>query len=203
MDESEKTPRNQLHTDVSLNAIELHAKRSHNLNDPFVDVELKVNNPIGRIWEAIKKIWKSQKTVVSLKFTIPLLVLPIVIFVGYRLWLGRGVNTPMAKVGVIHEVSLNGKQEYALILPTSDVYMLQFPSNLESFPSPDKPVIVFGVYNHIVNVLNVENVAYYNPSDARAYSTTPSNGKVSGTSLITIITTGIWTPISNFLKLFQ
>lgn len=203
----EPSPRNQPRSEIDLNAIEINTHRTHNLKDPLVDVELKVNNPVGRLWEAIKRIWKAQKTIVSLKFTIPLLVLPIVLFVGYQLWMGRGINTPMAKVGVIHEVTISGKKEYTLILPTSDVYMLGLPVDF-TLPANDKAMIVFGTYNHIDNTLNVETLAYYNEQDAKANplpTPKPLSGVtiITGTSLLNNLTQSIWTPIANFLRLFQ
>ena len=96
---------------VSINgvhAIDLDLKQSENLNDPIVDINLKLNNPIGRLWLALKRIWKSQNTIISLRFTIPLLVLPIALYVLYLLWQGRGANIPMSKLGVIHEVNMGG-----------------------------------------------------------------------------------------------
>lgn len=68
-----------------VNAVEVGLKKSQNLNDPIIDVNLKVNNPIGRLWLAIKRIWKSQNTVIALKFTIPLIVIPIVIYVFWAI----------------------------------------------------------------------------------------------------------------------
>jgi hypothetical protein len=98
---------------VSVNgvhAVEVDVTRAENLQDPFLDLNIKVNNPIGRLWLALKRMWKSQNTVVALRFTIPLIVLPITLYVGYRLWQGRGVSAPMTKLSrtslpITHSIS--------------------------------------------------------------------------------------------------
>ena len=112
-----------------VHAIDLSLKQSENLNDPLLDINLKLNNPIGRLWLALKRIWKSQNTIISLRFTIPLLVLPIALYVLYVLWQGRGASIPMSKLGVIHEVNMGGTPRDILVLPTSDVYVVEYASN--------------------------------------------------------------------------
>lgn len=154
---------------VSVNgvhAVEVDLKKSQNLNDPIIDVNLKVNNPIGRLWLALKRLWKSQNTIVALKFTIPLIVLPIAIYVGWKIWQGRGVSIPMSKLGMIHQVSIAGEPKDILVLPTSDVYVLKYASAFESSHRlVEKPVVVVGTYNQLGNTLSVEDVIAYNPAD--------------------------------------
>lgn len=154
---------------VSVNgvsAVDVDVTKSHNLNDPIVDLNIKVNNPIGRLWLALKRLWKSQNTVVALKFTIPLIVLPIALYVGYRLWQGRGVSVPMSKLGIIHPVMVAGAPRDILVLPTSDVYLLDYESGFNSTHRLlEKPVVAIGTYNHLSNVLILEDVIAYNPVD--------------------------------------
>jgi len=176
---------------------ELQFKRSKNLNDPILDVSMRVNNPIGRLWIALKKIWASQKTTVMLKFTIPLIVLPIVLFLGYRLWLGRGVNTPMAKIGITHMVKINGKDTHVLILPTSDVYVLRYPDNFSAEQILDKTVIVFGVFNHLTNSLAVENIASFNPQESISLGA----GNITPTFKSSM--QQLWDAVLAFFRLFQ
>jgi len=144
---------------VSVNgvhAVDVDVTKAENLQDPFLDLNIKVNNPIGRLWLALKRMWKSQNTVVALRFTIPLIVLPIALYVGYRLWQGRGVSVPLTKLGVIHEVIITGNPQDVLVLPTSDVYMLSYDLNFNySHRLTEKPVIVVGSYNHLSNDLTV------------------------------------------------
>lgn len=154
---------------VSINgvhAIDLDVKQSENLNDPIVDINFKVNNPIGRLWLALKRIWKSQNTIVSFKFTIPLLVLPIAIYVLYVLWQGRGVSIPMSKLGVIHQVNMAGTPRDILVLPTSDVYVIDYDSSFNSTTRlAEKPVIVVGTYHTPSNTLKVESLTPYSQLD--------------------------------------
>ena len=161
---------------VSVNgvhAVDVDLIKAENLNDPLLDLNIKVNNPIGRMWLALKRIWKSQNTVVALRFTIPLIVLPIALYVGYHLWLGRSVSTPMSKLGIIHEVIVAGEPKDILVLPTSDVYMLTYNISFNAAHRiSEKPVIVIGSYSHLNNELSVEDIIAYNPLDI---PTTPIN----------------------------
>lgn len=162
---------------VSVNgvhALSLDIDKSQNLHDPIVDVNLKINNPIGRLWLALKRLWKSQNTVLAFKFTIPLIVLPIAIYVGWRLWQGRGVSEAISKLGLIHEVSIAGEPRDILVLPTSDVYVLKYAAEFNAdHRLTEKPVVVVGTYNHLGNTLSVEEVIAYNPSDIVPSPVTP------------------------------
>lgn len=162
---------------VSVNgvhALELEVNKSENLEDPIVDVNLKINNPIGRLWLALKRIWKSQNTILNFRFTIPLIVLPIALYVGWRLWQGRGVSVPMSKLGLIHEVEIAGEPKDILVLPTSDVYVLKYAAEFDpQHRLLEKPVVVVGTYNHLGNTLSVEDVIAYNPQDIVPSPLTP------------------------------
>lgn len=149
-----------------VHAIDLDMKQTENLQDPIVDINLKLNNPIGRLWLALKRIWKSQNTIISLRFTISLLVLPIALYVLYLLWQGRGASIPMSKLGVIHEVNMGGTPRDILVLPTSDVYVVEYASSFNRTTRlAEKPVIVVGTYHVASNVLNVENLTPYSQLD--------------------------------------
>lgn len=180
---------------VSVNgvhAVEVDVTRAENLQDPFLDLNIKVNNPIGRLWLALKRMWKSQNTVVALRFTIPLIVLPIALYVGYRLWQGRGVSAPMTKLGIIHEVIITGNPRDVLVLPTSDVYMLSYDLNFNySHRLTEKPVIVVGNYNHLSNDLTVQDIIAYNPLDIPTTPVNPAAPK------------GTWETILQFIGQFK
>jgi len=163
---------------VSINgvhAVDVDLHHSANLEDPIVDLNIKVNNPIGRLWLALKRIWKSQNTIVSFRFTIPLLVLPIALYVLWVLWQGRGVNLPMSKIGVIHEVNMNGTPRDILVLPTSDVYLLEYTSTFnQTTRLAEKPVIVIGTYHTPTNTLSVESLTAYSQLDLPQTSPLPN-----------------------------
>lgn len=183
--------------------LEIELKKKENLNDPIMDLQVKLNNPIGRLWLAIKHLWKSQKTTITFRITIPLLVLPIVLYLGYRLWIGRGVNTPIAKVGIIQAAKLNGKDEHILIIPTSDAYILRYPSSIVAVPSSDQPVIVFGTYSQLSNELYVDKLAVYSGSSGNTMPVPGIGYQIGPQSWSQALFTGMWTPISDFLRIFQ
>ncbi len=175
-----------------VHAIDLDIKKAQNLEDPIVDINLKVNNPIGRLWLALQRIWKSQNTIISLRFTIPLLVLPIALYVLYILWQGRGVSIPMAKLGVIHQVSMAGTPRDILILPTSDVYVLEYDSRFDTNTRlTEKPVIVAGMYASPSNTLKVESLTPYSQLD------------LPQTQPITIGPQTVWDTIWQFITQFR
>ncbi len=180
---------------VSINgvhAVDLEMKQSENLNDPLLDINFKLNNPIGRLYLALQRIWKSQNTIISLRFTIPLIVLPIAIYVCYLLWQGRGVSIPMSKLGVIHAVSMAGNLRDVLVLPTSDVYVIDYAS---SFPPSsrlaEKPVIVSGTYHVQSNTLRVDSLTPYSQLDLPPITSTQATTK------------SVWDNIWDFITQFK
>ncbi len=154
---------------VSVNgvhAIDLDVKKSENLNDPLLDINLRLNNPVGRLWLALKRIWKSQNTILNFRFTIPLLVLPILIYVLWLLWQGRGASIPMSKLGVIHEVKIDNTPTDILVLPTADVYVLSYSGSFDyNTRLKDKPVIAVGLYRASANTLRVDSLIPYDELD--------------------------------------
>lgn len=180
---------------VSINgvhAIDLDLKQSENLQDPIVDINLKLNNPIGRLWLALKRIWKSQNTIISLRFTIPLLVLPIALYVLYLLWQGRGMSIPMSKLGVIHAVNMGGTPRDILVLPTSDVYVIDYAGSFNHTTRlAEKPVIVVGTYHSPTNVLKVESITPYSQLDIPQTVVSPTEPK------------NVWENIWQFIEQFK
>lgn len=175
-----------------VHAVDLEMKQSENINDPIIDINLKLNNPIGRLWLAIKRIWKSQNTIISLRFTIPLLVLPIAIYVLYVLWQGRGMSIPMSKLGVIHEVNMAGTPRDILVLPTSDVYVIDYESNFNKTTRlAEKPVIVVGTYHAPSNTLRVESITPYSQLD------------LPQTAVVQSPTRSVWDNIWQFITQFR
>ncbi len=180
---------------ISINgvhAVDLDIKQSENLSDPLLDINFKVNNPVGRLWLALKRIWKSQNTIISLRFTIPLLVLPIALYVLYILWQGRGMSIPMSKLGVIHQVNMAGTPRDILVLPTSDVYVIDYESNFnQTTRLAEKPVIVVGTYHVASNVLRVESLTPYSQLDLPQVVSTPTTAK------------SVWDNIWDFITQFK
>lgn len=175
-----------------VHALDLEMKQSSNLEDPIVDINLRLNNPIGRLWLALQRIWKSQNTIISLRFTIPLLVLPIALYVLWVLWQGRGMSIPMSKLGVIHAVNMAGTARDILVLPTSDVYVLEYESSFDQNSRlAEKPVIVVGTYHAPSNTLKVESLTPYSQLDL------PQSNQLTPT------THTVWDTIWDFITQFR
>lgn len=164
---------------VSINgihAVDVNLHQAANLQDPIVDLNIKVNNPIGRLWLALKRIWKSQNTIISFRFTIPLLVLPIALYVLWLLWQGRGASLPMSKLGVIHPVTMAGVARDILVLPTADVYVLDYSSSFNQVTRlTEKPVIAIGTYHSPSNTLRVDSLTPYSALDLPPVTPTGSS----------------------------
>lgn len=175
-----------------VHAIDVSVKKSQNINDPILDVGVRINNPIGRLLLALKRIWKSQNTVIGLKFTIPLLVLPILLYAGWRLWQGRGMNVPASKLGVIHQVPMNNARRDIFVLPSSDVYLLEYSGEAERQRIAEKPVIVIGNYSTLKNTLYVEEIIPYNEIDLPPATQTQSS-----------VNPSVWDTIWRFIQQFR
>lgn len=66
-------------------------------------IDIKVTNPLKRIYELLQDIKKHQSTTFSLRFTIPLIALPIFLFVAFQLGRSSYVCTQefTSKKGII------------------------------------------------------------------------------------------------------
>jgi len=74
-----------------------------------------------------------------------------------------------------------------LVLPTSDVYLLEYASAYEDRVVTEKPVIVIGTYKHLDNVLTVEKIVAYNTSDIIAPSSTTTTVRSTWDSILKFI----------------
>jgi len=109
----------------------------------------------------------------------------------YVLWQGRGMTIPMSKLGVIHEVNMGGTPRDILVLPTSDVYVVDYTSTFnQTTRIEDKPVIVVGTYHATSNTLRVESLIPYSQLDLPK-DTTPTPSK------------SVWQNIWDFVAQFR
>lgn len=71
--------------------------------DPGTLIDIKIGNPLKRIYEVLQEIKKHQSTTFSMRFTIPLIALPIVLFAAFQLGRGQSIckQTTVSKVGMI------------------------------------------------------------------------------------------------------
>lgn len=149
-----------------IRAVELSVKNHTNLQEPILDVNLKLNNPIGRLWLALKRIWKSQHTVITLKFRIPLFVLPVMVFIFWKVWQGKNVSVPAAQLGIIHTVSSNGKDTDIFLTSTDMVYFLDYLPEVNAPAPKEVPVIATGTYSSDSNTFHARAVIPYDRKHA-------------------------------------
>jgi len=72
-------------------------------------IDIKVTNPLKRIYELLQDIKKHQSTTFSLRFTIPIIALPIFLFVAFQLGRGSYVCTQdfTSKKGIIKLIKVD------------------------------------------------------------------------------------------------
>ena len=99
------------------------------------------------------------------------------------------MSIPMSKLGVIHQVNMAGTPRDILVLPTSDVYVIDYESNFnQTTRLAEKPVIVVGTYNVPSNTLKVENLTPYSQLDLPQTVVTPSTPRSVWDSIWAFIT---------------
>lgn len=102
------------------------------------------------------------------------------------------MSIPMSKLGVIHEVNMAGTPRDILVLPTSDVYVIDYASNFaQTTRLTEKPVIVVGTYHSPSNTLKVESLTPYSQLDLPQTPVTPSSTK------------SVWDNIWQFITQFR
>ena len=102
------------------------------------------------------------------------------------------MSIPMSKLGVIHEVNMAGTPRDILVLPTSDVYVIDYESNFNRTTRlAEKPVIVVGTYHAPSNTLKVESITPYSQIDLPQTVVTPATSK------------SVWDNIWQFITQFR
>ncbi len=82
-------------------------------DDPETIIDIKITNPLKRIYELIQEIKKHQTTTFNLKFTIPLIALPIFLFAAFKIGQGQGACRQFykSKTGLVRVLSIDVPQE--------------------------------------------------------------------------------------------
>lgn len=80
-----------------------------NVLDDSTLIDIKVSNPLKRIYDLLAEIKKHQSTTLSLKFTIPLIALPVFLFAAFQLGRGETACIPLTttKVGVLKNITVD------------------------------------------------------------------------------------------------
>jgi len=76
-------------------------------------IDIKVNNPFKRIIELLKDIRRKQSTTFSLKFTIPLIALPVFLLTAFQIGRFQTGCTPtiVTKIGTVKNITIDVPNE--------------------------------------------------------------------------------------------
>lgn len=149
-------------------------------------LDIKVHNPLKRITQLLQDLKKHQTTTVSLRFTIPLIALPIVLFVAFQI--GRAqtlcaqtfttqagtvqvlqVKVPRAAPTALSLVlsffpsvpqptaDLVDQERAILLLPSSEVVHIIHPRTVEVLPFVGQSVLLTGNYSACTRSITLDH----------------------------------------------
>ncbi len=149
-------------------------------------LDIKVHNPLKRITQLLQDLKKHQTTTVSLRFTIPIIALPIVLFVAFQI--GRAqtlcaqtfttqagtvqvlqVKVPRAAPTALSLVlsffpsvpqptaDLIDQERAILLLPSSEVVHIIHPRTVEVFPFVGQSVLLTGNYSACTRSITLDH----------------------------------------------
>lgn len=156
-------------------------------DDPNTLIDIKITNPLRKIYQLIQEIKKKQSTTFSLKFTIPLVALPIFLFAAFQLGRDKGMCEQYftSKIGMVKSISIE--------IPTSEQKkrpLLDFFQNLFRINKPgseytiEKRNLLIGTGGEITTILNPKKV----PLDSFENKSVLVTGTYSScTDIITIV----------------
>ncbi len=124
-------------------------------------IDIKVTNPLKRIYELLQDIKKHQSTTFSLRFTIPLIALPIFLFAAFQLGRGSYVCTQdfTSKKGVIKltKVDIPTRQDGFLNKLWSNVGAPAISSTSSGYVTEER-VLLDSQMGDIVQVLSTKAI---------------------------------------------
>lgn len=118
-------------TDVIREAIGAHTQETSN-EETILDI--KVHNPLKRIAKLLEQIKNHQTTTVSLRFTIPLIALPIVILAAFQLGRAQTIcsQTFATQQGTLQRVSVRVPKDRPGVLKLLLSFFPSVPAILHS-----------------------------------------------------------------------
>jgi len=149
-------------------------------------LDIKVHNPLKRITQLLQDLKKHQTTTVSLRFTIPLIALPIVLFVAFQI--GRAqtlcAQTFTTQAGTIQVLQVKvprtaptalslvlsffpsvpqptadlvDQERAILLLPTSEVVHIIHPRSVDVVPFVGQSVLLTGNYSACTRSITLDH----------------------------------------------
>ena len=148
-------------TSGSLNVLSKFIKAKET-DDPETLIDIKITNPLKRLYELISEIKKHQSTTFSLKFTIPLIALPIFLFVAFRLGMGQSVckQTFASKTGTLKLLSADVPQKDPNRIPVVSRFfeLLPFSVKTPTKYAQEQRAILLDANDETTTILNTENI---------------------------------------------
>ena len=132
-------------------------------------IDIKVTNPLKRIYKLIEDIKKHQSTTFSLKFTIPLIALPIFLFAGFQLGRGQTLcqQITTSKTGIVTNLTVDIPQETANKIPVvgSLLKLFSWAEPTSQYVTKSRSVLIDS-FGQTTNLLHPEkiNLDTYNNS---------------------------------------
>lgn len=148
-------------------------------------LDIKVHNPLKRIAKLLEDIKRHQTTTISLRFTIPLIALPVVLFVVFQIGRAQSLcaQTFTTQRGMIQVVSLKVPakspsplqlvlsffpaipkpttdlvdQDRAILLTNSEVIHIVHSSDLDLMPFRGESVLLTGNYSACTRSMTLDH----------------------------------------------
>jgi len=123
-------------------------------DDPETLIDIKITNPLKKIYELIKELKKKQSTTLSLKLTIPLVALPIFLFAAFQLGRDQALCEQYftSKTGIIKILDVEEAIETGGLLNK-----LRIRSPTSHYERKQRTIIIDSADN-IITVLNQKQV---------------------------------------------
>ncbi len=82
-------------------------------DDPEALIDIKVTNPLKKLYKILEDIKKHQATTFSLKFTIPLVALPLFLFAAFQLGRGEAIcrQNTVSRTGLLMNIMVDVPQD--------------------------------------------------------------------------------------------
>lgn len=120
--------------------------RASATDDDGTLIDVKVNNPFRRFFEFLRQLKNHQSTTVSLRFTIPLIALPIVLLAAFQLGRVQTTCSPIftSQIGALQILSLQvPKENTSWYTPFLNLMPGNFvPRKTKGFTSEDRAILL-------------------------------------------------------------
>ncbi|EKD99424.1 MAG: hypothetical protein ACD_22C00257G0004 [uncultured bacterium] len=130
-------------------------------DDPETLIDIKVTNPLKKVYALLQEIKKHQSTTFSLKFTIPLIALPIFLFAAFQLGKGQTVCKQVftSKSGVIKNLSVEVPDTSTDVSVFSRIYRRLSPisQTTTKYVTEDRSILL-DVNGETINIVHPNKV---------------------------------------------